>query len=198
MNIIENKNIKQKLTAVRPTIEALLGLKTTRETDYTVKPFERVLTMAKLKFGEREQRVIDCDRVFMYNPDAIGEWMVEKHPEIFAPLMEKVDLSENMSSMFPPVTPVCFASMYSGLEPEQHGIMKYEKPVLKVNTVFEDLAAAGKKAAIICTAGDSIAEIFKERPIDYFIYDDHNLCNLKALELIEQDEPKKGSKRGGK
>ena len=188
MNIIENKNIKQNLTAVRPTIEALLGLKTTRETDYTVKPFERVLTMAKLKFGEREQRVIDCDRVFMYNPDAIGEWMVEKHPEIFVPLMEKVDLSENMSSMFPPVTPVCFASMYSGLEPEQHGIMKYEKPVLKVNTVFEDLAAAGKKAAIICTAGDSIAEIFKERPIDYFIYDDHNLCNLKALELIEQDE----------
>ena len=55
--------------------------------------------------------------------------------------------------MFPPVTPVCFASMYSGLEPQHHGIMKYEKPVLKVNTV----------------------------------YDDHNLCNLKAMELIEQD-----------
>ena len=154
-------NKKMNLTAVRPTIEALLGLKTTRETDYTVRPVEKVLTMAKLKFGEREQRVIDCDRVFMYNPDAIGEWMVEKHPEIFDPLMKKVDLSENLSSMFPPVTPVCFASMYSGLEPEQHGIMKYEKPVLKVNTVFEDLAAAGKKVAIVCTAGDSIAEIFK-------------------------------------
>ena len=41
--------------------------------------------------------------------------------------MEKVDLSESLSSMFPPVTPVCFASMYSGLEPQHHGIMKYEK-----------------------------------------------------------------------
>ena len=89
--------------------------------------------------------------------------------------------------MFPPVTPVCFASMYSGLEPQHHGIMKYEKPVLKVNTVFDDLSAAGKRVAIVCTAGDSIAEIFKERPIDYYIYDDHNLCNLKAMELIEQD-----------
>ena len=29
-------NSKMNLTAVRPTIEALLGLKTTRETDYTV------------------------------------------------------------------------------------------------------------------------------------------------------------------
>ena len=181
-------NSKMNLTAVRPTIEALLGLKTTRETDYTVKPLERVLTMAKLKFGEREQRVIDCDRVFMYNPDAIGEWMVDKHPEIFGPLMKRADLSENLNSMIPPVTPVCFASMYSGMEPREHGITKYEKPVLKVNTVFDDLAAKEKKVAIVCTAGDSIAEIFKERPIDYYIYDDHNLCNLKALELIEKDQ----------
>ena len=175
------------LTAMRSTIEALLGLKTTRATDYSVKPIERVLTMAKLKFGERQQRVIDCDRVFVYNPDAIGEWIMEKHPDHFREAMMRTDLTENLSAVYPPVTPVCFASMYSGMTPEEHGIRKYEKPVLKVNTLFDDLAAAGKKVAIVCTAGDSIAEIFKERDIDYYIYEDRHLCNLKALELIEED-----------
>lgn len=175
------------LTAMRPTIEALLGLKTTRATDYSVMPVERVLTMAKLKFGERQQRVIDCDRVFVYNPDAIGEWIAEGHQKELKPVIDRADLTENLSAVYPPITPVCFASMYSGLRPAEHGIRKYEKPVLSANTIFDDLAAAGKKVAIVCTAGDSIAEIFKERPIDYFIYDDRHLCNLKALELIEQD-----------
>lgn len=176
------------LTAMRPTLETLTGLKTTRASGYTVQPLDRVLATAKLKFGERAQRVIDCDRVFVFNPDAIGEWIVERHPDIFRPLLERAGLSVNLCSMEPPVTPVCFATMYSGLTPSEHGIRKYEKPVLKVNTIFDDLAAAGKKVAIVCTAGDSIAEIFKDRQIDYFIYGDRHLCNLKAMELIEEDQ----------
>lgn len=178
---------KLDLTSIRPTIEALLGLKTTRTTDFDVKPVERVLTLAKLKFGERQQRVIDCDRVIIYNPDAIASWVFERHISIFRPLTGRAGLSCNMLSMDPPVTPVCFASMYTGMQPEEHGIRSYVKPILKVNTVFDDLAAAGKKVAIVCTAGDSIAELFRERDIDYYIYEKLEHCNLKALELIEQD-----------
>lgn len=175
------------LTSVRPTIEALLGLKTTRGTDFDVKPVERVLTLAKLKFGEKKQRVIDCDRVFLYNPDAIASWVFENHISIFRPLTSRAGLTCDILSMNPPVTPVCFASMYTGLQPEEHGIQSYQKPVLQVNTVFDDLAAAGLKVAIICTAGDSIAEIFKERNVDYYIYSKLEHCNMKALELIEKD-----------
>lgn len=58
----------------------------------------------------------------------------------------------------PSVTPVCFASMYSGVMPEIHGIMRYEKPVLKIKTVFDALAAAGKRCAIVSTEGDSISK----------------------------------------
>ncbi|MBR4411315.1 MAG: hypothetical protein IKT31_08335, partial [Firmicutes bacterium] len=47
--------------------------------------------------------------------------------------------------------------------------------------------AAGKKVAIICTAGDSIAEIFKDRNVDYFIYEKTEHCNMKAQELILED-----------
>ena len=177
----------QNLTGIRPTVEALLGLKTTRAADFDVKPVERVLTLAKLKFGERQQRVIDCDRVFIYNPDAVASWVFDSHISIFRPLTSRAGLTCDMLAMEPPVTPVCFASMYSGKNPEEHGIRSYKKPVLKVNTLFDDLAAAGKKVAIICTAGDSIAEIFKERNVDYFIYEKTAHCNMKALELILED-----------
>lgn len=175
------------LTSIRPTIEALLGLKTTRATDFDVKPVERVLTMAKLKFGERKQRVIDCDRVFLYNPDAVASWVYDRHISIFRPLTSRAGLTCDMLSMDPPVTPVCFASMYSGKLPKEHGIQSYEKPVLQVNTVFDALAEAGLKVAIVCTAGDSIAELFKGRNIDYYIYEKLEYCNMKALELIEED-----------
>lgn len=187
------KEVKNKgfntldLTSIRPTVEALLGLKTTRATDFDVKPVERVLTLAKLKFGEKRQRVIDCDRVFLYHPDAVASWVYEKHISIFRPLSSRAGLTCDMVSVAPPLTPVCFASIYSGLQPKEHGIRTYEKPVLKVNTVFDDLAAAGLKVAVICTAGDSIAEIFQERNVDYYIYEKMEHCNMKAMELIEKD-----------
>lgn len=72
--------------------------------------------------------------------------------------------------------------------PEIHGIMKYEKPVLKIATAFDALAAAGKRCAIVSTEGDSISKIFLERNIDYYIYPSVEECNAKALELIDSDE----------
>jgi predicted AlkP superfamily pyrophosphatase or phosphodiesterase len=92
-----------------------------------------------------------------------------------------------MLSFMPSVTPVCFASMYSGVSPDIHGIKKYEKPVLTVETVFDCLIKQGKKAAIVSTAKDSISLIFLEREMDYFIYDTVDEVNEKAISLIEED-----------
>ena len=104
-----------------------------------------------------------CDRVIMYNPDAVAEWIYEAHRDLFAPVLNKIDLNLEMLSMVPPVTPVCFASMYSGLLPEKHGIREYVKPILKCRTVFDCLSENGKKCAIVSTEGDSISKIFLER-----------------------------------
>lgn len=176
-----------KLTAVRPTAEALLGLKTTRASDFDVKPAERVLTMAKLKFGERQQRVIDCDRIFIYNPEAIASWVFEKHISIFRPLTSRAGLTCDMAAVEPVIAPACFASMYTGKLPQEHGIRSYKKQGIHVNTIFDDLAAAGKKAAVVCTARDSVAELFKDCNVDCFIYEKAEHCNMKALELILED-----------
>lgn len=176
------------LTSIRPTVEALLGLKTTRATDFDVKPVERVLTLAKLKFGERQQRVIDCDRVFIYNPEAIASWVFDNHISIFRPLTSRAGLTCDMAAVEPTIAPACFASMYTGKMPQEHGIRSYKKQVLQANTIFDDLAAAGKKAAVICTAGDSIAELFSDSKADCFLYEKTEHCNMKAMELILEDQ----------
>ena len=128
-----------------------------------------------------------CDRVFLYNPDAIAMWIYEKYQYYFAEMEKDISLKLPMLSVMPPVTPVCFGSMYSGLTPVEHGIQKYEKPILNVPTVFDILPQAGKKAAIVSTEDDSISKIFLERNVDYYIYPTKEECNQKAMELIVQD-----------
>ena len=153
-----------------------------------------ILTLLGVEKGEGMAEAIEellalgrCDRVVMYNPDAVAEWIYEAHRDMFSPLLEEIDLNLEMKSMVPPVTPVCFASMYTGLLPSKHGIEKYEKPVLKVKTAFDILRENGRKVAIVSTEGDSISKIFLERDLDYFIYRTKEECNRKALELIDED-----------
>ena len=169
------------ITQVAATALSLLDV---TPADGMAGPIEKVLAGAQNKFNTTK-----CDRVVMYNPDAIALWIYERfQKKYFAPLDQNTDLRLPMLSVFPPKTPVCFGSMYSGLEPAVHGIQSYTKPVLKCQTVFDRLIAAGKKAAIVSTEGDSISLIFLERQMDYFIYKTVKECNNKAAELIKKDE----------
>lgn len=126
-----------------------------------------------------------ADKVVLYNPDAIAWWLYKKYPERFTDAKDCSDTALNIRSVMPSVTPVCFASMYTGLMPENHGIQKYEKPVLKVDTMFDYLIKAGKKVAIVSTKGDSISKIFLERNMDYYIYGHKTRVNRKAEQLIK-------------
>ena len=129
-----------------------------------------------------------ADRALLFNPDAVALWLYQKYTHLFEKAVEASDMAIPLYSVMPSVTPVCFASMYSGLLPEGHGIRKYEKPVLQVKTMFDCLLEAGKKVAICCTDGDSISRIFLEREIDYFFYKTVDEVNVKARELMEKDE----------
>lgn len=149
--------------------------------DGAAQPIEQVLSAAEAAFGGKH-----ADRVFLYNPDAIAQWIYEKYRTDLAPVEEGA-LFLPMRSVMPSVTPVCFGTMYSGVMPAVHGIQSYTKPVLTVPTLFDDLLMAGKKPAIVSTAGDSISKIFLEREMDYFIYQTIEECNKKALELIRED-----------
>lgn len=163
-----------RITKVAPTIAALLGVpKFTEES-----AMDEVSALAD---GGR------VDRVLMYNPDAVAWWIFEKYNELFAEDLELDPLVLKMESVMPSVTPVCFASIYSGLMPDDHGIRSYTKPVLTCETVFDALIKAGLKPAICSTGTDSISMIFKERAMDYYIVDTPDQANEKAIELMREN-----------
>ena len=113
------------------------------------------------------------NKCLVYAPDAIGRYIQYRYPEYFTNLKQITKHSELLTSIYPPWTPVCFASMFSGTLPDIHGINRYEKPVLTVDTIFDAMSGNGKKSTIIAVQNSSIDLIFRERDIDYFseIYD---------------------------
>ena len=128
------------------------------------------------------------DRIFMYNPDAIGMWVNQKYTSLFNPVMRHTSLALPLRTVMPSVTPVCFGTMYTGAMPAVHGIQRYEKPVIRIDTIFDALIRAGKKCAIIGDEECSLSHIFLERNMDYFVMESLDAINEKALELIDRDE----------
>ncbi len=169
-----------RITQTAATVAELMGFAMPEDADFANKG---VLLGAKKRLGGEHLK-----RVLLYNPDAISLWLYQKYTELFSPVIAATDMALPVRSVMPSVTPVCFASMYTGLMPENHGIKSYVKPVLKVPTLFDAAIKAGKKPIIISTKGDSISEIFKERQMDYIFCDTPDECNKRALETIAADK----------
>ena len=150
---------------------------------YAVEPCKELTDYIDEKFGGKK-----ADRVFMYNPDAIAQWIYEKYPCLFTQAEGLVELRLPLQSVMPSVTPVCFGTMYTGAQPSVHGIQKYEKPVITIDTIFDVLIRAGKKPVIISYGNSSLSKIYLEREMDYFIYDTIEKVNAKVAELILRDE----------
>ncbi len=128
-----------------------------------------------------------ADRIFMYNPDAVAQWVHEKYPRYTQKAVDHTELALPFCTVMPSVTPVCFGTMYTGAQPAVHGIQKYAKPVIEIDTLFDALIRAGKKPAILAKNNCSLAKIYLEREMDYFIYGSYEEVNAKAAELILDD-----------
>ncbi len=131
-----------------------------------------------------------ADRIVMYNPDGIAQWIFEKYPEYLERTRENTGKKIYLSTVMPSVTPVCFGTMYTGAQPSVHGIQKYEKPVITIDTLFDALIRAGKRVAVITYKKCSISRIFLERNMDYYHFENAGIeaVNAKAMELILRDE----------
>ena len=128
------------------------------------------------------------DRILMYNPDAVADYIYDRYYDKFAPLEKTAPVRQRFITVYPPKTPVCFASMYTGATPDKHGITKYEKPVVKIESIFDAFIKAGKKPCIVSVKNQSMDKIFRGRDMAYFseTYDDAVVA--RALELMEKDE----------
>ena len=169
-----------RISQTAQTIAHLMGFAMPEEADNAN---ELVVKTAQAQWGEKK-----AERILMYNPDAIALWLYQKYPELFAQVIANSQMALPVYSVMPSVTPVCFASMYTGLQPADHGIQAYVKPVLSVTTLFDAAIAAGRRPIIISTEGDSISKIFLERDMDYIICKTHQECNEHAERIIAEDK----------
>ncbi|MBS1371998.1 MAG: hypothetical protein HPZ91_18790 [Lentisphaeria bacterium] len=111
-----------------------------------------------------------AEKVLVFSPDAVGEVHAGRFPEAFERVERLAGFRILSAAVMPSVTPVCFATIFSGASPAVHGIRKYAKPVLKIETLFDVLAEAGKNVAIVCCNSCSIDMIFRGRNIDYYSF----------------------------
>lgn len=174
----DNKRVS--LGVVAATICELTGVASPKG---AMAPSEELLTYAEKIFnGEK------ADRIFMYNPDAVGSWLYAKYPNLFKSTVACTDVVLPAHSELPSVTPVNFASMYTGLIPAEHGIQKYERPVLAAETLFDTFLKAGKRVAIVSAMTCTFAKIFAERALDYYPCPTIEQLHAKVAELIIADE----------
>lgn len=131
-----------------------------------------------------------ADRVVMYNPDAIAEWIYRKYPDYLARVTKNTEKEIPLSAVMPSVTPVCFGTMYTGAQPAVHGIQRYEKPVITIDTLFDALIRAGKRIALITYGTCSLSRIFLGRNIDYYHFENDGIeaVNAKTVEVLLGDE----------
>jgi len=128
------------------------------------------------------------DRVLIHNPDAVGQFLYEKYPDAFEPVLKHTHITVPFKTVMPSVTPVCFGTMYTGAMPAVHGIQKYEKPIIQIDTFFDALIRAGKKVAIVSTQNASMSKIFLEKGVDLYKFDTEPEIVAKAQELIIEDK----------
>ena len=128
-----------------------------------------------------------ADRAVLYHADAVGQYMWQKYTHLFAPVYHHSNLSLPFLSTVQSVTPVAHASMYTGLDPKDHGIETYTRPRLQCTTLFDVLLEAGKKVAIVAQADSTFLHIFSGRELDYFECKNNIEIREKVLELIESD-----------
>jgi hypothetical protein len=133
------------------------------------------------------QGVEKVDRCLIYAPDAVGLKMYQNFRSLFDEVLTHAPIALQLSSVIPPITPICFASMFTGAQPRIHGIQKKEKPVLTCDTIFDAVIRAEKKPVIVSVKEQSIDLIFRERKIQYFSELDDQAVTRRSIKMIKSD-----------
>lgn len=167
------------MTQFAASVAGCIGIPAPKE---AAEPFSFAKTLLQAAGMQRAEKLL------IYNPDAVGMWLWQKYTEWFAPVLRHTQLAVPVCTVLPSVTPVCFGTMYTGVEPIKHGIQKYEKRVLAQESLFDCLAQSDLKTAVVAVENSSMAIIFGGRNVDYFIlpYDGEVTDKAEAL-ICESD-----------
>ena len=171
----------RSITAIAPTLSAIMGIDP--HALARGQPLPIVLEAARRSFGEGH-----AEKCLVYAADAIGDTLFSRHESSFHPVIRHAPVRVRLNAVFPPKTPVCFASIFTGAQPRGHGIRRYERPVLTCDTIFDALARNGGRVAIVAVRDCSMSIIFGGRDIDYFIEKYDGEAVEKTFELLDAGE----------
>jgi len=140
-----------------------------------------------LELHERVTGGKPIERCLVFCPDALGLPIWRSCTDHVDTITGRAGLRVPLLSVMPPKTPVCFASMFTGAQPIHHGITKYERPVLKCETLFDVLLREGWNVAIVAVHDSSIDLIFRQRSLEYFSerYDEEVL--ERTIRLVQDN-----------
>ena len=165
------------ITSVTPTICKLMGISPPAVSDPAC--LNEVIQVSK------RRDVKKVNKCLIYAPDAVGLQMYQNFRSLFDAVLQHAPIAVPLCSVIPPVTPVCFASMFTGAQPRVHGLQKKEKPVLTCDTIFDALIRSEKKVAIVSRKEQSIDLIFREREIQYFSEHDDQAVTRRTIEIVK-------------
>jgi len=160
------------IASLTPTICHLLGVEPSGISD------EPALDMI---ISAVEEKNLPLEKCLIVAPDAIGAHLWERHETELREVLSLAPLKVALRSVSPPKTPVCFASIFTGAQPETHGIQSYTRPVLECDTFFDALIRADKKVAIVAVENSSMDLL-------YFLEEDDKAVTKRILEVIRGDE----------
>lgn len=166
------------MTKVAATVATILGIEAPLQSESKIDWLSELL---KSKANGTVGRAV------VYNPDALAMWLFQNYTADFAPVLRHTQVGVPLKTVMPAVTPVCFASMYTGTQPVIHGVKQYEKPVVITDSLFDALLRAGKRVAIVAVQGSSMSKIYAGKALDYFFMPYDEEVAQKALELIAKD-----------
>ena len=169
----------QCITAIAPTLCKLMEIALPALSDQRF--LGEVVQTAK------RDGITNVEKCLVYAPDAVGLQMYQNFRSLFDAVLKHAPLAVPLCSVIPPITPVCFASMFTGAQPRVHGLQKKEKPVLTCDTIFDALIRAGKRVAIVSVKEQSMDLIFRKRKIQYFSELDDPAVTRRTIEIIKSD-----------
>lgn len=128
-----------------------------------------------------------ADRAVLYHADAVGMHIWQQYTPLFAPVYAHTSIAVPFLSTVESVTPVAHASMYTGLDPQGHGIRTYVRPQLTCDTLFDVWLREGRRVAIVAQKDSTFLHIFAGRNMAYFECENAIEVQEKSLELIQTD-----------
>lgn len=181
-NYMEQYGADNSIGDLTPTVCALMGVEEPSSCGGTA--IASVVDQAFRVTGKEGK----MEKVLIFCPDAVGDIHRQKYPEKLARVEKLAGMRFKSTSVMASVTPVCFATIFSGASPEVHGIKTYTKPVLTVETLFDVLAKAGKNVAVLSRNGCSIDKIFRDRNVDFFSFRTDAAIHKQTRKLLEDSD----------